>query len=145
MTWWLVCPFHSAAARDRFQAGEVTNLLFNYFKGFNEEVIGSDAEIRGSIVKCGERQFKGRGGVFEISVWLPINNGTMEVMEYICVDMWCMLDWVIGLHLFLYKQFTFDTRPKNCLSFSKKLPQKIVYQLFSRWSINFYCLNIQTF
>ena len=49
-----MCSFHSAAVRDRFQAGEVTNLLFNYFKGFNEEVIGSDAEMRGPMVKCGE-------------------------------------------------------------------------------------------
>ena len=26
----------------------------------------------------------------------------------------------------------FDPRPKNCLSFSKKSPRKIVYQFFSR-------------
>ena len=25
---------------------------------------------------------------------------------------------------FIYKQFIFDPRPENCLSFSKKLPQK---------------------
>ena len=46
---------------------------------------------------------------------------------------------------FFYKQSIFDPRPENCLSFSKELPQKIVYQLSSRWSINFYCLNIQAF
>ena len=28
--------------------------------------------------------------------------------------------------VFFYKQFIFDPRPKNCLSFPKKLPQKIV-------------------
>ena len=27
---------------------------------------------------------------------------------------------------FLYKQFIFDPRPENCLSFSEKLPRKIV-------------------
>ena len=31
-----------------------------------------------------------------------------------------------GLHLFLNKQFIFDPRPENCLSFSKKSSQKIV-------------------
>ena len=31
-----------------------------------------------------------------------------------------------GLHLFLHKQSFFDRRHENCLSFSKKLPQKIV-------------------
>ena len=46
-------------------------------------------------------------------------------------------------YTFFYKQFIFDPRPENCLSFSKKSPQKIVWQLFSSWSINF-CLNIQT-
>ena len=30
------------------------------------------------------------------------------------------------LHLFFNKQSIFDPRPENCLSFSKKLPQKIV-------------------
>ena len=30
------------------------------------------------------------------------------------------------LHLFFYKQSIFDPRPENCLSFSKKLPPKIV-------------------
>ena len=46
---------------------------------------------------------------------------------------------------FLYKQSIFDPLPENCLSFSKQLPQRTVYQLYSRWFINFYCLNIQTF
>ena len=45
----------------------------------------------------------------------------------------------------IFKQSIFDPRPENCLSFSKKSPQKIVWILFSRWSINFYRLNIQTF
>ena len=30
------------------------------------------------------------------------------------------------LHLFFYKQSIFDPRPENCLSFSKKLPQKLI-------------------
>ena len=47
-------------------------------------------------------------------------------------------------YTFFYKQSICETRPENCLSFSKKPPQKLVEQLFSR-SINFYCLNIQTF
>ena len=48
-------------------------------------------------------------------------------------------------YTFFYEQSIFDPCSEYCLSFSKKPPQKIVYQLFSRWSINFYCLNIQTF
>ena len=34
---------------------------------------------------------------------------------------------------FFYKQSNFDPRPENCLSFSKKLPQKIIKQLLSRF------------
>ena len=36
-------------------------------------------------------------GVCEISVRLSMNNGTMETVKYIRVDIWCMLDWIIGL------------------------------------------------
>ena len=46
-------------------------------------MIGREAEMRGSIVKCGERQLEGGGGVCEISVGLPMNNGAMEAVEYI--------------------------------------------------------------
>ena len=38
---------------------------------------------------------------------------------------------LIGYTTFFHKQSIFDPRPINCLSFSKKLLQKIVYQLFS--------------
>ena len=31
-----------------------------------------------------------------------------------------------ALNDFFYKQFIFDSRPKNCLNFSKKSPPKIV-------------------
>ena len=42
------------------------------------------------------------------------------------------------LHLFFNKQSIFHPHSENCLSFSKKSPPKIVWQLFDRWSINFY-------
>ena len=45
--------------QDRFSAGGVTNLCFSYFEGFNEGVIGREAEMRGSLVECGERQLEG--------------------------------------------------------------------------------------
>ena len=62
-------------------------MLFNYFEDFNEGLIGREAEMRGSMVKCGERQLEGGGGVCENSVGLPMNNGTMEAVEYMCIDM----------------------------------------------------------
>ena len=57
----------------------------------------------------------------------------------------CLHNQLSSIHIFLNKQSIFDPHPENCLSFSEKSPPKIVYQLFSRWSINFYCLNDQTF
>ena len=39
---------------DRFQGGEITNFLFNYFEGSVEGIINREVEIRGSTVKCGE-------------------------------------------------------------------------------------------
>ena len=67
----------------RFRGGEVTNLLFNYFEGSNEGIVGRKAEMTGSIVKCGERLLEGGG--CEISVrLLPMitNDCAMETMEY---------------------------------------------------------------
>ena len=32
---------------------------------------------------------------------------------------------IYELHLFFYKQSIFDPRPKNCLRFSRKSPQKL--------------------
>ena len=45
--------------RDRFAGGEFTNLLFNYFSGSNEGIIGGEAEMRGFMIKCGERLLEG--------------------------------------------------------------------------------------
>ena len=45
--------------RDRFPSGEFTNLLLNYLNGSNEGIIGGEAEMRGFMVKCGERLLEG--------------------------------------------------------------------------------------
>ena len=47
------------AVRDRFPVGEFTNSLFNYFNGSNERIIGGEAEMRGFMIKCGERWLEG--------------------------------------------------------------------------------------
>ena len=39
---------------------------------------------------------RGRG-VCEIPVRLPMNDGAMETVECMWVDIWCMMDWIIGL------------------------------------------------
>ena len=51
-------------------------MLFNYFEGSNEGIVGRKAEMTGSIVKCGERSLEGEG--CEIPVRLPMNDGAME-------------------------------------------------------------------
>ena len=53
-----MCLTRGAMVWDFFPGGEVTNLLFNYFEGFNEGMIGREAEMRGSMVKCRERQLE---------------------------------------------------------------------------------------
>ena len=45
--------------RDRFPGGEFTNLRFHYFNGSYEGIIGGEAEIRGLMIKCGERPLEG--------------------------------------------------------------------------------------
>ena len=68
-------------------------MLFNCFEGFNEGIIGREAEMRGYMVKCGEKPLERLGGggrgraggwrVCEISARLPMNNGAMKTVEYI--------------------------------------------------------------
>ena len=36
-------------------------------------------------------------GVCKIPMRLPMKNGAMETVECMWVDIWCMLDWIIGL------------------------------------------------
>ena len=62
------------AVRDRFPGGEVMNLLFNHFEGFNEGIIGRESEMWGSMVKCGERLLEG-GGMWnspEVPQWTMV-------------------------------------------------------------------------
>ena len=40
---------------------EVTDFIFIYFEGSDGGIIGEEAEIRGSVVKCGERPLEGGG------------------------------------------------------------------------------------
>ena len=42
MTLWLASHNSGTAIRDRFPGGEVTNLLFNFFKDSNEEIMGKE-------------------------------------------------------------------------------------------------------
>ena len=58
---WLAHPTRLRAVRDRFPEGEFANLLFNYFNGSNEAIIGGTAEMRGVMVKCGERPLEEAG------------------------------------------------------------------------------------
>ena len=56
---WLTHPPCVGVVRDRFPGGEFTNLLFSCLNGFNEGIIGGEAEMRGISVKCGERPSEG--------------------------------------------------------------------------------------
>ena len=46
-------------ARDPFPGGEFTNLLSSCLDDSNEGIIGGEAEMRGFMVKCGERPLEG--------------------------------------------------------------------------------------
>ena len=73
------------AVRDRFPGGEVTSLFFNYSEGSNEGIIGKEAEMRGSMVKCEERPLerpRDGGGVCVIPVRFPMNYGAMKTVKY---------------------------------------------------------------
>ena len=52
---------------------------------------------------------------------------------------------ISSIHHFFNKQSVFDSCPENCLSFPKKSPPKNCLAIVQQISINFYCLNVQTF
>ena len=83
--------------RDRFPGEEYTNLFFSCLNDSNEGILGGKAETRGFMVKYDEKPLEGE--VCEIPVRSPMNDGAMETVECIRVDIWCMLDWVIGIGL----------------------------------------------
>ena len=70
-------------------------MLISCLNDSNEGIMGGEAEMRGFMVKCGERPLE--GVVCEIPMRPPINDGAMESMECTWVDIWYMLDWIIGL------------------------------------------------
>ena len=50
------------------------------------------------MLRCGERPLEFRGsGVYETPLILPMKDGAMKTVECMWVDIWCMLDWIIGL------------------------------------------------
>ena len=74
---------------------EVMNLPINYFEGSKEWIIGREAERRSSMVKYGEVPLAGGAAACEIPVRFPMNDGAMESVPYMWVNIWCMLDWII--------------------------------------------------
>ena len=104
---------------DRFLEGEFMNLLVNFFEGCNEGIIGNETEGRGSTVKWGKMSIEGgggKGGLCENFVRFSLNNdGPMETVEYMWVNIWCMLDWIIG---FCHKTAEIHFLGISCSTFS---------------------------
>ena len=46
-----MCSTDYATICVRFPGGKIMNLLFNYFEGFNEGIIGRESEMRDFMVK----------------------------------------------------------------------------------------------
>ena len=70
-------------------------MLISCLNDYHDSIIGGEAEMRGFMIKCEERPSEGE--VCEIPVRPPMNDGAMETVEYVWVDIWCMMNWIIGL------------------------------------------------
>ena len=75
--------------QDRFPGGVVTNLLHN-FESFNEVIIGSEAEMRGYMVKYGERLLEGGG-----------RGGGIRNSREVLHEQWCYGN--CGIHRYFSK------------------------------------------
>ena len=101
------------------------NLLVNFFEGCNEEILGKETEGRCFTVKWGEAPLErgdvmesggggGRGRYVKI-LRFSLNDGPMETVEYMRVNIWCMLDWIIG---FCHKTGEIHFLDISCSTFS---------------------------
>ena len=54
-------------------------------------------------MKCGKTPFEERG-VCENPVRLSMCHGPMQTVKYMCVNIWCMLDCIVGLAQLLSAQ-----------------------------------------
>ena len=111
------------AVWDRFPEGEVMNLLVNFFEGCNEGIMSKETGGRGSTVKWGKTLLEqgggggggGGGGVCENPVRFSLNDGPMEIVECMYVNILCMLDWIIG---FCHKTAAINFLGITCSTFS---------------------------
>ena len=55
------------------------------------------------MVKCGKTPSE-EGGVFENPLRLSICDGPMQTVKYMCVNIWCTLDCIVGLAQLLSAQ-----------------------------------------
>ena len=85
------------------------NLLVNFFEDCNEEIMGKETEGKSSTVKWGETP------KCENPVRFSLNDGPMETIEYMWVNIWCMLDWIIG---FCHKTAEIHFLSISCSTFS---------------------------
>ena len=71
------------------------NLLVNIFEGCNEGIIAKETEGIGSVVKWGKKlseRGSERKELCENPVRFSLNDGPMETVKYMWVNIWCMLD-----------------------------------------------------
>ena len=71
------------------------NLLFNFFEGSNEEILvrQQKREVYGEM--WGKAVWG--GGACENPVRLSMYDGLMKTVKYRCVNIWCLLDWIVRL------------------------------------------------
>ena len=59
------------------------NLLFNFFEGSNEEILGRQQKEEVLCLNVGKRRFRGKG-LCENPVTLSVYDGLMETVKYRC-------------------------------------------------------------
>ena len=89
----------------------------NFFKGCNEGIKGKETEGRGSTVKWGKTPLEAGwcGDLCENPVRFSLNDGPTETVEYMWLNICCMLDWIIG---FCHKTAEIHFLGISCSTFS---------------------------
>ena len=70
-------------------------MFFSFFENSNEEILGRQQKEEVLWWNVGNTVWG--GGAFENPVRLSMYDSPVETVKYMCVNIWCMLDWIVGL------------------------------------------------
>ena len=92
---WIASQCTRATVQNHFSEGRLWIYFSIFFEGSNEEILGRQQKEEVLSWNMGRWRLRGRG--LWKSLRLSMCDGPMATVKYMCVNIWYMLDCVVGL------------------------------------------------